>query len=174
MTNCSVSSRNTTGENRGSANASGRYPVAMDPENPVVKLCVQGMECESSGRLAEASRLFTNAWMQSEDDFERCIAAHYMARHQEEPADALMWNQRSLDHANAVDDARVRPFYPSLYLNMGKAYEDLGHRENARDSYERAEKLLDGLPEGEYGGIVRAAVERALIRIRARLPGSQD
>ncbi|MEI4884353.1 hypothetical protein Q8G49_29745, partial [Klebsiella pneumoniae] len=79
-------------------------------------LCVQGMECESSGRLEEASRLFTTAWIQSADHLERCIAAHYVARHQKEPVHALLWNQRSLDHANAVGDDRVREFYPSLYL----------------------------------------------------------
>src|SRR5215467_11516529 len=104
----------------------------MDPDNPIVRLCVQGMECESGGRLAEASRLFTRAWIESADDFERCIAAHYVARHQKEPGDALIWNQRSLDYANAVCDDRVSEFYPSLYLNLGKAHEDLGSSEDAR------------------------------------------
>jgi hypothetical protein len=138
----------------------------VDPENPIVRLCVQGMECESSGRLDEASRLFMSAWSQCTDDFERCIAAHYVARHQTEPVDALTWNQRSLDHANAVGDHRVREFYPSLYLNIGKAHEDLGNREDAERFYETAEKLLDRLPEERYGSIVRKAVERALLRIR--------
>lgn len=112
----------------------------MDPDNPIVKLCVRGMECESSGRLAEASRLFMSAWMQSTDDFERC------ARHQKVPVDALVWNQRSLDYADAVRDDRVREFYPSLYLNMGKAHEDLGNREDAKRFYQTAEKFLDSLP----------------------------
>ena len=138
----------------------------MDPDNPIVKLCVQGMECESSGRLGGASRLFMSAWMQSTDDSERCVAAHYVSRHQKEPVDALMWNQRSLDHANAVRDDRVREFYPSLYLNMGKAHEDLGNRADAKRFYQTAEKFLDSLPQGRYGTIVREAVERALLRIR--------
>jgi tetratricopeptide (TPR) repeat protein len=142
----------------------GRYPILMDPDNTIVKLCVQGMECESSGRLAEALGLFVSAWMQSKDDFERCIAAHYVARHQKEPVDALLWNQRSLDHANAIPDDRVREFYPSLYLNMGKAHEDLGNREDAKRFYQTAEKTLDSLPKGRYGTIVREAVERALLR----------
>lgn len=140
--------------------------LVMDPDNPIVRLCVQGMECESSGRLAEASGFFMSAWVQSKDDFERCIAAHYVARHQKEPVEALMWNQRSLDHANAVRDGRVREFYPSLYLNIGKAHEDLGNREDAKWFYQTAEKLLDPLPKGRYGTIVREAVARALLRIR--------
>lgn len=144
----------------------GRYPVAMDPDNPIIRLCVQGTECESSGRLAEALEFFMSAWMRSKDDFERCIAAHYVARHQEEPVDALMWNQRSLDHANAVADERIREFYPSLYLNMGKAHEDLGNRDDAKRFYQTAETLLGSLPMGQYSTVVRGAVERALVRIR--------
>ena len=142
----------------------GRYPIVMDPDNPIVKLCVQGMECESSGRLAEAFACFMSAWKQSKDDFERCIAAHYVARHQKEPVDALLWNQRSLDHAHAIADDQVREFYPSLYLNIGKAHEDLGNYEDAKRFYQTAEKLLDSLPKSRYGIIVREAVERALLR----------
>ncbi len=138
----------------------------MDPDNPVVRLCVRGVECESSGQFADASRLFMSAWMQGTDDFERCIAAHYVARHQENPVDALAWNQRSLDHANAVRDDRVREFYPSLYLNMGKAHEDLHNCEEAERFYQAAGKALHTLPNGRYGSIVREAVERALLRIR--------
>ena len=138
----------------------------MDGDNPIVRLCGQGIGYESSGQLDVASRLFMSAWLQSTDDFERCIAAHYVARHQKEPVDALLWNQRSLDHANAVRDDQIREFYPSLYLNLGKAHEDLGHRDEAKSFYERAESLLDFLPEGRYGGLVRKAVELRLMRIQ--------
>jgi hypothetical protein len=61
----------------------------MDSENPVVKLCVQGMEYESKGNFEEASTVFMAAWTQSTDDFERCVAAHYVARHQKSPDEAL-------------------------------------------------------------------------------------
>jgi tetratricopeptide (TPR) repeat protein len=138
----------------------------VDQDNPIVKLCAKGMELESTGQSAEASQLFMSAWMQSTDDFERCIAAHYVARHEKAPADVLMWNQRSLDHANAVRDGRVREFFPSLYLNIGKAYEDLGDRHDAKRSYQTAEELLDSLPENRYGTVVREAVEQALLRVR--------
>ena len=144
----------------------GRYPVEMDPDNLIVTLCLEGMGCESRGRAADALGFFTSAWMQSKDDFERCIAAHYVARHQEEPVEALLWNQRSLDHAKAVADDRVREFYPSLYLNLGRAQEDLGNHEDSRRLYQEAERLLDSLPEGRYANIVREAVERALVRVR--------
>jgi hypothetical protein len=136
----------------------------MDPDNPIVKLCAKGMEFEAHGHPAEAAELFTSAWTQSKDSFERCIAAHYVARHQKEPVDALMWNQRSLDYANVVSDNRVREFYPSLYLCVGKAHEDLGNQEDAKRFYQAAQQHLDWLPRSTYSTIVREAIERALLR----------
>ena len=137
----------------------------MDSNNPVIQLCAKGMECEGKGDFDNASQLFMEAWNQGSDDFERCIAAHYLARHQKNPMDRLVWNQRSLDHARAVHDDRLRGFYPSLYLNMGKAHEDLGNRRDAKRFYELAAKVLSSLPEGRYGNVVRDAVERALLRV---------
>lgn len=137
----------------------------MDPNNPVVRLCVKGMEFEGRGLFEEASRLFQNAWNQSTNDFERAISAHYVARHQPDPCGALRWNQISLDHANAVADDRVRAFYPSLYLNLGKAHEDLGNRTEAKRFYELSRGIVDSLPDGRYGDVVRDAIERALKRI---------
>ncbi|MBN9660224.1 MAG: hypothetical protein J0H49_18700 [Acidobacteria bacterium] len=139
--------------------------IEMDPENLVVRLCVKGMECEFAGDFDGAAQAFQTAWELSTDDFERCIAAHYLARHQKTAAGTLEWNQRSLHHAAAVDEDRVRGFYPSLYLNLGKSHEDLGNREEAKQFYEQAANVLDALAEGRYGGIVRDAVARALLRV---------
>ena len=137
----------------------------MDPENPVVKLCAQGMEYESKGNFEEASTVFMAAWTQSTDDFERCVAAHYVARHQKSPDEALTWNQRSLDYARALADDRVSGFFPSLYLNMGKAYEDLGRWNDARRFYAMTVEVLPTLPNNRYGEIIRDAVERAQERV---------
>lgn len=138
----------------------------MDPNNPVIRLCAQGMQCEGKGLHGKASQLFLTAWDQSSNDFERCIAAHYVARHQETPEDALTWNQRSLDLADATGGEPVRGFYPSLYLNLGKAHEDLGNHADAERYYRMAAGVLDSLSEGRYGDIVRDGVSRALARVR--------
>ena len=84
----------------------------MDPNNPIVKLCVAGMRAEGENRFEEARLLFTQAWENSTDDFEACIAAHFLARHQENPQDTLRWNQEALARAEAVGDDRVSDFYP--------------------------------------------------------------
>jgi tetratricopeptide (TPR) repeat protein len=130
----------------------------VDPDNPVVALCAQGMQAESEGRAADALALFLQAWQARSDDYESCIAAHYVARHQRTPEDILRWNQTSLDHATAVGDERVVGFYPSLYLNLGKCHEDLGDPERAMACYDLAAASSDALPPGPYGDMVRGGI----------------
>ncbi len=54
----------------------------MDPDNAIMKLCVEGMQAERDGKPGDAARLFGQAWEESTNDFEACVAAHYVARHQ--------------------------------------------------------------------------------------------
>src|SRR6185369_12384821 len=103
----------------------------MDPNNPIVKLCVAGMRAEGEGRLDEARALFDQAWAARRDAFEACIAAHYVARPQATPEETLRWNEVALEQAEAVGDGRVQGFYASLYLNVGHAHEVLGHTDEA-------------------------------------------
>lgn len=84
-----------------------------------------------AGKADEAKCLHQEAWEARTDDYEACIVAHYLARVQRTPDEVLNWNRESLRYADAVNDERVAGFYPSLYLNMGKAYEDLGKRRGA-------------------------------------------
>ncbi|MGE0552609.1 MAG: hypothetical protein AB7R55_04180 [Gemmatimonadales bacterium] len=125
------------------------------------------MNAESAGNAGLAARLFLEAWERAGDDYEACIAAHYLARHQTEPAELLRWNQVALERADRVADERVAGFYPSLQLNLGHALERNGDRAGAREAYLKAAALLDRLPQGRYGAIVRDGVRRALERVRA-------
>ena len=140
----------------------------IDPDNPVVKLCVQGMQAESEDRLEDARALFTQAWENSTDDYEACIAAHYLARHQADPGEMLQWNQVALEKAQTVEDERVMGFYPSLYLNLGYSYEQLGDLEAAVRYYEKAGSRLADLPPGAYSDVVQEAVARGHERIRSQ------
>jgi tetratricopeptide (TPR) repeat protein len=123
------------------------------------------MELEGKGQVQDAALCFARAWDSSTNDFERCIAAHYLARHQKSPAEALRWNQESLRYADASDDASVREFYPSLYLNLGKSYEDLGNRDEARKFYELAGRSAAVLPTNGYGALVRSGIASGLQRV---------
>lgn len=55
----------------------------------VVQLCIEGSRAEFEGRPAEAHALYLQAWEAAADDYEACIAAHYMARHQVTPEERL-------------------------------------------------------------------------------------
>ncbi|MFH8404582.1 hypothetical protein ACH4FX_07365 [Streptomyces sp. NPDC018019] len=145
----------------------------MDPENHVVQLCVRGMEAEARGEEDEARRLFLRAWEDSADDYEACIAAHYVARHQTTPQGTLRWNQECLDRADRVGDERVRGFYASLYANMGRAHRELGDTAAAHEYFARAAARVPDVPEGDYGMWNRFAIAEGL-RETAALPASGD
>ena len=113
----------------------------LDLNNSVIKLCVEGTQAEYRGEIDKARSLYRQAWHAVRDDFETCIAAHYMARFQENPEDRLSWNQLALEKAEAVGDERVQGFYPSLYLNMGQSFELLGNQAKAKYYYNLAAVL---------------------------------
>ncbi len=137
----------------------------VDPDNEVVKLCAAGIQAEMEGRHSEASRLYIQAWQQRTNDYEACIVAHYMARIQPDAAGMLHWNLEALAHADKVGDESVDAFYPSLYLNVGKAYEDLRDVLNARKYYELGDIKCSILPDNDLGNITRDAIRRGLTRV---------
>jgi len=138
---------------------------SIDPENPVVKLCALGMQAEAEGRVEDAKQRFAEAWDARTDDFEACVAAHYVARHQSTPEETLRWNQIAVDHADALADDRARAFFPSLYLCLGKSHEDLGNLTEAARLYRLAQARVGVLGGDSYGDLVR----RGLAAARARM-----
>ena len=106
-----------------------------------VQLCAEGTRAEFQGRLEPASALYMQAWEAAQDDYDACVAAHYVARFQATPEAVLRWNEEALTRADAVRDERVRDFYPSLYVNLGRAHEQLGHEAEARRYYQLAADL---------------------------------
>jgi hypothetical protein len=110
----------------------------MNLANPVIKLCIEGTQAEFQGQIYKARSLYQKAWEAAQDDYDACVAAHYVARHQDSHSERLYWNQIALDKANAVTDNSVQEFYPSLFLNMGHSYELLGNLEQAKRYYDLA------------------------------------
>lgn len=113
----------------------------MDTQNPVIALCIAGSRAELEGRRADAYALYAQAWEAAQNDYEACIAAHYVARGITDPQEVFRWNREALDRAEAVGDERVDPFYPSLYLNMGGSHELLGEQAEAERYYALAAAL---------------------------------
>ena len=112
--------------------------MEFDPNNNVVKLCLQGMSMEEKGKPEEAGRLFLQAWNEAGDDFERFLAAYYAARHQKNVPDKLKWLETALQFALKINNDAVKSAFPSLYSNIAKCYEDMGDSDSAKKNYELA------------------------------------
>ena len=110
--------------------------MVFDPNNSIVKLCAEGMNKEAEGKNEEASLLFEKAWNEASNVPERFIAAHYFARHQSDVHNKLKWDLQALDLALKMEDTSVKAYYPSLYLNVAKCYEDLRNMESAKKNYD--------------------------------------
>ena len=135
------------------------------PDNSIIQLCARGMELEGMGQTGEAATLFNQAWTEAAGNFEKCIAAHYLARHQPTIKDKLKWDQLSLQYALITNDHSIKATLPSLYLNIGKCYEDLQDPDRARIHYQLAHSYAVFLPDDGYGSMIKRGIESALQRL---------
>ncbi|MES2202254.1 MAG: NAD(+)--rifampin ADP-ribosyltransferase [candidate division FCPU426 bacterium] len=100
--------------------------MEFGPNNKVVKLCIQGMAMEENGMADEAAGLFLQAWNDATDDFEKFLAAHFLARCQEHALDRLKWLETALHFAQSINDDTVKSAFPPLFSAVAKCYEELG------------------------------------------------
>ena len=132
--------------------------MPLDPTNPVVALCAEGMAIEGD---ADAARvLFEKAWEMRRDDFDAAVAAHFVARHQPTPELTLHWNALALDHAVRLDDGRAQELLASLYLNVGDAHRIVGKRSDAATAAVQARIALQHLEAGGYRDFVAMGIDR--------------
>ncbi len=139
--------------------------MSLDTNNHVVALCAAGMAIE--GTPLEARALFYEAWAACTNDYEACIAAHFVARHQVTAKETLRWNILAVRHAEAVVDDRTAEFMASLYLNLGDAYAAAGNQAAARTAIKTARIHLAALPPDGYGAFVAFGIERLAARLTA-------
>jgi tetratricopeptide (TPR) repeat protein len=116
--------------------------MEFSPFNNIVKLCLQGMDLEEKGRLEEANRIFLEAWNEATNNFEKFLAAYYVARHQINGSDKLKWFQTALQLALEINDDSVKGALSSLYVNIAKCYEDLNDFDSAKKNYELANSFI--------------------------------
>jgi tetratricopeptide (TPR) repeat protein len=137
----------------------------FDPSNNIVKLCARGMSMEAEGNSKEAAHLFLKAWADSTNNFEKFTSAHYVARHQKTIEDKLKWDETALHFALQINDDDIKVHFSSLYLNIGKCYEDLKDFDSARKQYQLALSYLEFLSEDGYGKMIKSGVEHGLQRV---------
>lgn len=112
--------------------------MEFNPNNPVIQLCMRGMQIEEMGNLEAAVTLFNQAWDEATSDFEKFIAAWYVARRRLTSADRLMWYETALQLALSINNEAVKAAFPSLYLHIAKCYEELADFDQAKQKYELA------------------------------------
>ena len=122
--------------------------IRFDPNNVVIKLCMSGMNLEDGGNIEDAATMFHKAWHESTDDYERFIAAYFLARRQKNTADKLKWMETSLQCALNINDDNVKSAYPTLYLNIAECYAELCDSDNAKRNYELSNSYR-GAPSDE-------------------------
>ena len=130
----------------------------IDPNNPVVRLCAEGMALEGTPALAR--QRFEAAWAARTDDYDAAMAAHFLARHQQTPLATLHWNKLALLHATAVTDGRAAAFMASLYLNLAAAHSDVGDHQSAALALQQADVHLASLPLDGYRNFVAMGIQR--------------
>lgn len=140
--------------------------MKFDPNNKVIKLCAQGMDSEGEGKTEEAYQRFLQAWDEATNDMEKCISAHYVARHQKSVADKLKWDKTALTYAQKVTDGNVKEMYPSLYLNIAKCYEDIQDFDKARKNYGLALFYTKHLLDDGYGKMIKSGISSGLERVK--------
>lgn len=115
--------------------------MEFNPKNSIVKLCLQGMAMEDQGKPEEASRLFLQAWEEATNDFEKFLAAYYVARRQKTASGKLQWFETALQFALKVNDDSVQSAFPSLYSNIAKCCEDLKDLDKAKKNFDLAKSF---------------------------------
>jgi len=140
--------------------------MQFDTNNPIIQLCAQGMQLEGEGKPDEARQFFYKAWNEATNPFEQFTAAHYVARHQPTIEDKLHWDEKCLQIALDMAEQGMKATYPSLYLNVGKCYEDLGNKTEALSNYTKAQEYASFLTDDGYSNTIKAGIERGLQRLR--------
>ncbi|MGW6337001.1 hypothetical protein [Nocardia rhamnosiphila] len=133
-----------------------------------------------SGNTAAARERLLEIWRGigvAGDPFHRCTLAHYLADLHDDPAQALTWDIRALDAADALTDDRVQRhhaslrvagFYPSLHLNLADNYRRLGSWEAAAEQLAAARKRLDALSDDAYGAMIHTALDEVADAVTRR------
>jgi hypothetical protein len=117
--------------------------MEFSPNNTIVQLCIRGMAMEEKGDPEKAAGIFIQAWNEASDDFEKFLAAHFVARHQNSIPEKLNWLETGLQLAIKINDDTIIPAFPVLYSTIAKCYEDLGDTDNAENNHSLANSFPD-------------------------------
>lgn len=155
-------------------------PTAPAGPDPTMEAIGRAVAEGRTGDIVSARHKLLNLWSEigvTGDPLHRCSLAHYLADLYEDPAQALAWDVRALDAADAVTDQRVQEhhaglhiagFYPSLHLNLADNYRRLGSFDAASEHINAAQVHAPSLPQDAYGASLRTALDEVAEAISKR------
>ncbi|MEV4440798.1 hypothetical protein AB0K09_17595 [Streptomyces sp. NPDC049577] len=155
-------------------------PTAPAGPDPTMEAIGQAVTEGRTGNALSARRKLLNLWSATGvtgDPLHRCSLAHYLADLYEDPAQALAWDVRALEAADAVTEQRVQEhhaglhiagFYPSLHLNLADDYRRLGSFDAATEHIDAAKEQALNLPQDAYGALLRTALDEVAEAISRR------
>ncbi|MGW3955121.1 hypothetical protein ACWEKM_30240 [Streptomyces sp. NPDC004752] len=148
--------------------------------DPTMEAIGQAVTEGRAGDIAAARHKLLVLWSAisvTGDPLHRCTLAHHLADLCEDPAQALAWDIRALDAADALTEQRVQKhhaglhiagFYPSLHLNLADNYRRLGSFDAATEHMNAAKASAPNLPEDAYGALLSTAIEQVAEAITQR------
>ncbi|WP_420112066.1 hypothetical protein [Pseudactinotalea sp.] len=152
-------------------------PASPDPTMEAIgQAVVEGR----TGDILSARHKLLNLWSEisvTGDPLHRCSLTHYLADLYDDPAQALAWDVRALDAAEAVTEQRahehhtslhIAGFYPSLHLNLADNYRRLGSFNAATEHFSAAREHAPSLPQDAYGASLRTALDEVAEAISQR------
>lgn len=140
----------------------------------------EAMALGRGGDTTDARARLAQLWEQvgvAGDPLHRCTIGHYLADLCDDAAEALTWDVRALDAADALTDDRAKAhhaslsvagFYPSLHLNLADNYRRLGSLAAASRHLDEARRRLNVLGDDAYGQTVRTGVDNVAAALAAR------
>ncbi|MFI6875043.1 hypothetical protein ACIBL6_16565 [Streptomyces sp. NPDC050400] len=155
-------------------------PTAPPSPDPTMEAIGRAVVEGRTGDALSARHQLLDLWAAigvTGDPLHRCSLAHYLADLYEDPAQALAWDVRALDAADAVTDRRVQEhhaglhvagFYPSLHLNLADNYRRLGSFDAATEHINAAREYAPSLPDDAYGAFLRTVLDEVAEAISRR------
>lgn len=153
--------------------------VPASPD-PTMEAIGQAVTEGRTGDVSAARQTLLHLWSAigvTGDPLHRCSLAHYLADLYKDPAQALAWDVRALDAADAVTEQRVQEhhaglhiagFYPSLHLNLADDYRRLGSFAAATEHIDAAKQHAPDLPQDAYGAFLRTVLDEVAEAISRR------
>ncbi|WP_336085533.1 hypothetical protein [Nocardia sp. SSK8] len=147
--------------------------------DPIMARITAAVTESRSGDTDSARAALVALWSEigpTGDPLHRCTLAHYLADLHDHPAEALTWDIRALDAADALTDdrlgahhagLRVAGFYPSLHLNLADNFRRLGVFPAAAHHLDAARARVDTLADDAYGTTIRRALDELTTAVAA-------